>query len=149
MVKENKLNFIKAVDTVATWHDPCHIGRHAGLYNPPRETLEAIPGLKLVEMEHNRENALCCGSVLTRISDAEISDKIAIRRFKEAEAAGANDMVTTCPCCEVQLRIGRDACQSSIKVRDFATVVAEALGYPDETEHSEKTLKQSGRYLTR
>ena len=141
MITENKLKFVKNVDTTVTWHDPCHIGRHAGIYNPPRETLQSIPGLKLVEMEHNKENSLCCGSVLTRISDTDISDKIAIRRFKEAEVAGAEEMITTCPCCELQLRIGRDACDSSVRIRDFATIVAEALGYPDETARIEIAVK--------
>ncbi len=48
-----------------TWHDSCHIGRACGVYEPPRELIKAIPGVEFVEMEHNREKALCCGSVLT------------------------------------------------------------------------------------
>ncbi len=137
MISQGKLAFTHPVDSVVTWHDPCHIGRHAGIYDPPRETLNAIPGLKFVEMEHSRENSLCCGSVLTRISDTAISDAVALRRFKEAEEAGAQDLVTTCPCCEFQLRVGRQASQSPVMVRDFATMVAKALGYADETDLSE------------
>ncbi len=139
MVSQGSLKFTHSVDTVATWHDPCHIGRHAGLYNPPRETLNAIPGLTFVEMEHSKENSLCCGSVLTRISDTSISDSIALRRFQEAEAAGAQDLVTTCPCCEFQLRVGRQASKSPVMVRDFATMVAKGLGYADDTDLSEST----------
>ena len=57
----------KPKPVTVTWHDSCHIGRASGIYEPPREIIRAIPGVTLVEMEHNREGGHCCGSVLTLI----------------------------------------------------------------------------------
>jgi len=131
-VREGKLNFRRPVAKVVTWHDPCHIGRHGGIYEPPREVLAAIPGVELREMEHNRENGLCCGSVLTRVGEVPTSDRLGGLRVREAEATGAEALVTTCPCCEFQLRVAAKSNGSSLPVVDFASIVAQALGYETE-----------------
>ena len=132
LIKEDKLKFSKTRDLDVTWHDPCHIGRHAGIYEPPREVIEALPGVNLTEMEHNREDGLCCGSVLTRVGEPSTSDEIAATRLEEAEASGAEELVTTCPCCEFQLRVGGLQMDSPMPVKDFSTLVAEAMGYETE-----------------
>lgn len=129
LVRSGRLKFKRPVQKKLTWHDPCHIGRHGGIYDAPRNVLQAIPGLELVEMKHNRENALCCGSVLTRVGIPPVSDRLAELRVSEAEEVGADALVTTCPCCEVQLRVGGRHMGSSLPVQDFSGVVAEALGY--------------------
>ena len=131
LVKEGKLKFKQAPRDGGrlTYHDPCHIGRHGGIYEQPREVLRAIPGVELMEMEHNRENGLCCGSVLSRVGRPPAADAIGIYRMKEAEDAGAGIVLTTCPCCEVQLRVGARAGKSPVRVLDFSDVVVEALGY--------------------
>ncbi|MFB6215962.1 MAG: heterodisulfide reductase-related iron-sulfur binding cluster, partial [Candidatus Aenigmatarchaeota archaeon] len=79
LADEGRLSFEEEPDMdEVTWHDPCHIGRHAGIYEPPRNVLEELPGVELKEMEHNRENSLCCGSVLTRVGEPDpTSDNIA------------------------------------------------------------------------
>ncbi|MCL4425263.1 MAG: FAD-binding oxidoreductase, partial [Firmicutes bacterium] len=137
LIRDGKLHFKKPVDLKLTYHDPCHIGRHGGIYDAPREALQAIPGVEFVEMEHIRENGLCCGSVLTRIGDPVASDRIGGKRIAEAEAVGADQLVTTCPCCEFQLRVSARSAGSNLPVRDFASLVAEALGYvtEDPTDH--------------
>lgn len=129
LVRDGKLDFKFEVPMKVTWHDPCHIGRHGGIYEEPRDVLKAIPGLELVEMEHNREDSLCCGSVLTLIGDTRpTSGRIAHERLREARDAGAEAIVSTCPCCEFQLRVWNAADGNGLKVLDFAAVVAEALG---------------------
>ncbi len=131
LLAENKLQFVNNIPMKITWHDPCHIGRHGGIYEAPREVLKAIPGITLVEMEHNREDALCCGSVLTLIGETKpTSEAIASKRLEEARQTEAQAIVTTCPCCEFQLRVWSQAAGSEMPVRDFASVVSEALGYP-------------------
>ncbi|MBE3584492.1 MAG: FAD-binding oxidoreductase [Limnochordaceae bacterium] len=122
---------------ILTWHDPCHIGRHGGIYEPPREVLRAIPGVELREMEHNRENGLCCGSVLTRVGEVPVSDRLGGLRVREAEATGADALVTTCPCCEFQLRVAAKSNGSQMPVVDFTSVVAEALGYETDDPTAE------------
>ncbi len=131
LVREGRLKFKQAPKDGGriTYHDPCHIGRHGGIYEQPREVLRAVPGVELVEMEHNRENGLCCGSVLSRVGRPPAADAIGIVRMREAEAVGADIVLTTCPCCEVQLRVGARAGKSPVRVLDFSDVVAEALGY--------------------
>jgi len=137
LLREGKLKFKQTPKDGGrlTYHDPCHIGRHGGIYEPPREVLRAIPGVELVEMEHNREDGLCCGSVLSRVGRPPAADAIAGVRMAEAEEAGAEIILTTCPCCEVQLRVGARANNSPVRVLDFSDIVAEALGYtvPDPT----------------
>ncbi|MFB6291073.1 MAG: heterodisulfide reductase-related iron-sulfur binding cluster [Candidatus Bipolaricaulia bacterium] len=132
LVKDGKLEFSEEQGLDVTWHDPCHIGRHAGIYEPPREVLEALPGVNLTEMEHNREDGLCCGSVLTRVGEPETSDEIAASRLEEANATGAEELITTCPCCEFQLRVGGLSMDSPMPVKDFSTLVARAMGYETE-----------------
>jgi Fe-S oxidoreductase/FAD/FMN-containing dehydrogenase len=129
LVRDGKLKFSSEVPMKVTWHDPCHIGRHGGIYEEPRDVLRAIPGLELVEMEHNREEGLCCGSVLTLIGETRpTSGRIAHRRLQEARDSGAEAIVSTCPCCEFQLRVWNAAEGDGMKVLDFAALVAEALG---------------------
>ncbi len=131
LVKENKLHFVNNIPLKVTWHDPCHIGRHGGIYEPPREVLKAIPGITLVEMEHHGEDSLCCGSVLTLIGETRpTSETIASKRLQEAWKTEAQAIITTCPCCEFQLRVWSEAGEKKMPVRDFAAVVSEALGYP-------------------
>ncbi|MBL7125833.1 MAG: FAD-binding oxidoreductase [Dehalococcoidales bacterium] len=112
-----------------TWHDSCHIGRVSGVYDAPRELIEAIPNVKLVEMEHNRENAHCCGSVLTLLKEPSVAADIGKERLDEAVAAGAEKVLALCPCCEFQLRVSADKKKSPIEVVDLARFAASNLGY--------------------
>ena len=125
--------------TVA-YHDSCHMGRVSGVYEPPRQLIEAIPNVTLVEMEHNREKAHCCGSVLTLIKDPPVAADIGCSRLAEAEKAGAETVLALCPCCEFQLRVSADKKQSPTKVVDLARFSASALGYefPDPNPEVQK-----------
>ena len=119
-----------------TFHDSCHAGRAQGLYEPPRDMLKAIPGLEYVEMEHNREEGLCCGSVLTLIGEPAVAPKLGGHRLQEAVDAGADTVVALCPCCQVQLRDSSVRNDLGLRVDDLSRVVAEAAGYsiPETTE---------------
>lgn len=121
-----------------TFHDSCHAGRAQGLYEPPREMLKAIPGLDFVEMEHNREEGLCCGSVITLIGEASVAPILGGQRLKEAVDAGADTVVALCPCCQVQLRDSNEKNGFGLRVDDLARVAAQAAGYeiPESTEVS-------------
>lgn len=120
-----------------TWHDSCHIGRVSGVYEPPRELIRAIPGVNLVEMEHNRENAHCCGSVLTLIKDPPVAADVGEVRLKEAVAAGAEKVAALCPCCEFQLRVSADKKNTPVEVIDLAHLASSALGYQFPDPHPE------------
>jgi Fe-S oxidoreductase/FAD/FMN-containing dehydrogenase len=111
------------------FHDSCHIGRASGVYEPPRELLEAVPGTTLVEMEHNRAEGLCCGSVLTLIKEPPVAADIGETRLDEAVEAGAEAVVALCPCCQFQLRVSAEKKGMDMPVVDLARYVASRLGY--------------------
>ncbi len=123
-----------------TWHDSCHIGRVSGVYEPPREVIKALPGVKLVEMENNREAAHCCGSVLTLIKDPPIAADIGKIRVDEAVEAGADKILALCPCCEFQLRVSTDKKKMDMPVVDLARFACSRLGYdfPDPNPEVQK-----------
>ena len=61
LVKTGAIRFRDSLDVTVTYHDPCYLGRYNGVFDDPREVICAIPGVKLVEMAHNRTHSLCCG----------------------------------------------------------------------------------------
>ncbi|MBI2909551.1 MAG: (Fe-S)-binding protein, partial [Chloroflexi bacterium] len=112
-----------------TWHDSCHLGRASGVYEAPRQIIKAMPGVNLVEMEHSREEAHCCGSVLTLIKEPAVAAEVGKTRLDEAIEAGAEKVLALCPCCEFQLRVSADKKHSPMEVVDLARFVASSLGY--------------------
>jgi hypothetical protein len=91
--------------------------------------IRAIPGVNLVEMQHNREAAHCCGSVLTLVKDPPVAAEIGKTRLDEALEAGAEKVITLCPCCEFQFRVSAEKKKVPIEVVDLAHFAASALGY--------------------
>ncbi len=157
LVKEGKLKPKKKVDVTVTYHDPCHLGRMGepyihwagkevitdirsfdppkeyrrgtyGVYEPPRNLLKSIPGLKLVEMERIKEYAWCCGAGGgVNETNPEFSMWTARERIKEAEATGAAAIVTACPWCIKNLNEGISEKGSNLKVYDVIELVEKAL----------------------
>ena len=85
-------------DVTVTYHDPCRLGRQMDLYDKPRDLVQSVEGVNLVEMEHHGEDALCCG-VSSMMSCNENSHALRLQRFDEVNATGADVMLTTCPKC--------------------------------------------------
>ncbi|MBC7266553.1 MAG: FAD-binding oxidoreductase [Coriobacteriia bacterium] len=137
-IKDGRIEFDHAIEKRLTFHDSCHMGRAQGIYEPPREMLRAIPGVELVEMEHNRQDGLCCGSVLTLIGETPVAPELGKMRLDEAVDVGADAVVALCPCCQVQLRDSSEKKELGMPVVDLAHVAAEALGIeiPDPTAYS-------------
>jgi len=87
----------------ATYHDPCHLGRHTGVYEEPRNLIKAT-GLELVEMTHNRNESFCCGAGGgVRAQFRDLSLKIGGMRIMEAFETGADYLVSACPFCKMHL----------------------------------------------
>lgn len=129
-IRAGNLEFTHPVDMKVTWHDSCHMGRAGGIYDPPREMLRAIPGLEFVEMEHNREHAHCCASVVTLLENPDTAEIIGDIRIQEAEDVGAEAIIAFCPCCEVQFRVTADKTARDLPIIDLAHLASEALGLP-------------------
>jgi heterodisulfide reductase subunit D len=102
-----------------TYHDPCHLGRHCGVYDPPRDILKKT-GAELVEMQRTRENAWCCGSGGgVKSSFPEMALRTAISRVEEAKRAGADTLVSACPFCKLNLADAAKTSRDSINVVDI------------------------------
>ncbi|MFC1914134.1 (Fe-S)-binding protein [Chloroflexota bacterium] len=93
----DKLNLGKVAKKV-TYQDPCRLGRHLGIYEPPRKIITSIPGVELIEMERNREESLCCGTSAWTNCDS-CSRQIRTERLLEAKRTGADTLITNCPKC--------------------------------------------------
>ncbi len=118
----------KPPETV-TWHDSCHMGRVSGVYDAPRDMIRAIPNTTLVEMEHNREESPCCGSVLTLVKDPPVAAEPGKDRLDEAVDAGVSKVLALCPCCEFQFRVTTEKKKLPVEIVDLAHYVSSALGY--------------------
>jgi Fe-S oxidoreductase len=130
LVQVGKLVPSERVALTVTYHDPCYLGRHGGQYQAPRRVLQAIPGLKLVEMERNRATSLCCGGggggMWLEVPQAE---RFAFARVREAQATGASVLATACPYC---MAMFEDAVkvlelEQSIAVQDVAEILARSV----------------------
>ncbi|KQM10700.1 MAG: (Fe-S)-binding protein [Candidatus Methanomethylophilaceae archaeon] len=109
---------------VATYHDPCHLGRHVGVYDAPREVIKKIPGLEFREMEFSGPTSHCCGGGGgVRSAFPEESGKIARTRMEEADFADL--MITSCPFCVNNLILGKG--EKEIRVVDLVELVDELL----------------------
>lgn len=131
LIKEKKLKFTKKLPMKVTYHDPCHLGRHLGdngVYDPPRNVLKGIPGIELVEMERNRENAWCCGAGAgVSQANADLALWTANERLKEARATGATALVTACPWCERNFKDAVKKYGEDIEIYDVAEIARKAL----------------------
>jgi Fe-S oxidoreductase len=137
-IADGTLELENPIEGKITFHDSCHAGRAQGLYEAPREMLKAIPGVEFEEMEHNREEGLCCGSVLTLVGEKPVAPILGGHRLQEAVDIGAEKVVALCPCCQVQLRDSNEKNEMGLQIDDLARVVAEAAGYdiPETTARS-------------
>jgi Fe-S oxidoreductase len=129
LIREGRLRPTEEVDEVLTYHDPCYLGRHNGVYDEPREILEKIPGLVAKEMPRHRERGFCCGAGGSRMwMEERIGKRINIERTEEAISTGAETMGVACPYCLIMLDDGAKAKGGVLKVLDLAQVLALATG---------------------
>jgi Fe-S oxidoreductase len=101
-VKTGKIKFnpVENENDVYAYHDPCYLGRHNQIYDDPREVLDAIPGLKRVEMSRTRDRSFCCGGGgLMLFYEPKEDQRMGVKRVQMAAEAGANVIVTACPFC--------------------------------------------------
>ena len=103
-----------------TYHDPCHLGRHCGIYDPPRDVIFHVSGTPLVEMERNRDNSTCCGNGAgLRILFPDAAKKIGTERIRHAKNVDAKYIVTTCPFCKNMLASQSDETLDVLDLPEF------------------------------
>ena len=131
LLKEGKLTPKKDFGGVkVTYHDPCYLGRHSGVYDAPRDVLKSIPGLDFVEMERSREQSMCCGGGggglwMEKLKGERLSDL----RIEEALATGASVLATACPYC---ITMFEDSVRTlnvddRLKIKDVTELFLESL----------------------
>ena len=118
LLREGRLKVKKEFRKKVTIHDPCWLGRYAGVYEEPREVLRAIPGLELVEMERNRKDSYCCGAGGgVMISFPEWAAENATSRLEEALETGAQAMVVpSCPECYLNFDVALHGYAAAVKL---------------------------------
>ncbi|MBN1446395.1 MAG: (Fe-S)-binding protein [Bacteroidetes bacterium] len=125
----------KKLDYLVTYHDSCCLGRHNGFYDEPRALLEAIPGVRLVEMDHNRENSICCGGGgggmwLDTWYKQQGIERLSDRRLREVIATRANVLAVACPyeVSRFEDAVKLAGYEDRIIVRDITELLVEAIG---------------------
>jgi glycolate oxidase subunit GlcD len=132
LIQEGKLKFKEGTPMKVAYHDPCDLGRHLNIFEPPRNVVKSIPGVTLVEFKNNRLLAKCCGGGggLKAFAN-ELSGNIAYARAQEALDVGAEVIVSACPACKSNLTVAaarlRKEKKGKMKVMDITELVAEAL----------------------
>lgn len=130
LIKEGRLKPAKELNKKVTYHDPCYLGRHNGIYDEPREVLHSIPGIELVEMPRSRGNSLCCGGGGGGIwMETKKGERFADIKLEEAVEASASVLAVACPFC---MSMFEDSVLSLdkgdiIEIKDIAELIQEAL----------------------
>ncbi len=130
LVKEHRIEFAKELNKRVVYSDPCYLGRHNDIYDEPREVLQSIPGLELVELPDFREEALCCGGGGGRIwMETKKGERFCDLRLEQAIELGAEVLAVACPICmcmfkDSQLTVDKG---ESIEVKDVTELVHEAI----------------------
>jgi heterodisulfide reductase subunit D len=124
LLDEKKIKFKSEYNKTVTYHDPCHLGRHMGIYEIPREIYKKIPGLNLLEMRRNRNFAWCCGAGGgVKIGYPEWAVEISKERLDEAKETGATIISSTCPFCRTNLSDANDNFNFNMEVLDIMEII--------------------------
>ncbi|MFX1595334.1 MAG: (Fe-S)-binding protein, partial [Promethearchaeota archaeon] len=124
LLDEGSLQIKSEFNKTLTYHDPCHLGRHIGMYDVPREVYSKIPGIQFVEMLRNRENAWCCGAGGgVKIGYPEWSVEISKERLEEAKETGASVISSICPFCRTNLSDANEKYNMGLEVIDLVEIL--------------------------
>lgn len=124
LLDKKKIKFKSEYNKTVTYHDPCHLGRHMGIYELPREIYKKIPGLELVEMKRNRNFAWCCGAGGgVKIGYPEWSIEISKERLNEAKETNATVISSTCPFCKTNLSDANNSFNFDFEILDLMEII--------------------------
>jgi Fe-S oxidoreductase len=130
LINEGRLELNKEYGKKVTYHDPCYLGRHNGIYDEPRDVLKKVPGLELNEMSESRQTSLCCGGGGGRIwMETLKGERFSDFRLEQAMGAGAEVLATSCPYCITHFEESRLSLEDSesLVIKDITEIVAEVI----------------------
>ncbi len=136
LICRGKLDFTGECRKRVTYHDPCYLGRHNGIFDEPREALKKIPGIELVEMADSLADSLCCGGGGGRIwMETVKGERFSDLRVGQAVAAGAQVLVTSCPYCITNFEDSRLNLENSdvIEIKDITEIIWDVIRETEET----------------
>jgi len=134
-IKEGRIKPKYEVNETITFHDSCYLGRYNDVYDPPREILKAIPGVKIVEMERNRETAMCCGAGGGLMwTEEDTGQRINVARTEQALAVNPSVISSACPYCLTMLSDGTKAkeVENEVQTLDVVEILERSLVKPEE-----------------
>jgi len=130
LLNDGRLKITGEYAKKVTYHDPCYLGRHNGIFDEPRGILKMIPGLELTEMADNREDSLCCGMGGGRVwMETEKEERFSNIRVEQAVGIGAEVLATACPYCVTALEDSRLVTNHAddIEVKDITEILQEVI----------------------
>ena len=130
LINDGRLELKGEYPKKVTYHDPCYLGRHNGIYDEPRDVLKKIPGLELVEMADHGKNSLCCGGGGGRIwMDTPKEERFSDIRLEQANEVGAQILATSCPYCITNFEESRLnlVFEDVLEIKDITEIVNEML----------------------
>ena len=130
LINEGRLELTGDYKEKVTFHDPCYLGRHNNVYDEPRDLLQKVNGLDLIEMENSRKDSLCCGGGGGRIwMDTPQKERFSDIRLKQAKEAGAKVLATSCPYCITNFEESRLNLEYEdvLEVRDIVEIISEMI----------------------
>jgi len=130
LIQEGRLGLTKEYGKKVTYHDPCYLGRHNGIYDEPREVLGKVPGLELTEMADSLEDSLCCGGGGGRIwMETVKGERFSDLRLEQAVGVGAEVLVTACPYCITHFEESRIALEDgkAPEIMDITEILQEVI----------------------
>ena len=130
LIKEGRLEIKQEYRKKITYHDPCYLGRHNGIYDEPRQVLAGVPGLELAEMPDCLEASLCCGGGGGRIwMETPKGERFCDIRLQQAMDMQAEVLVTACPYCITNFEDSRLTLENgeSVEVKDITEIVQEVI----------------------
>lgn len=130
LIREGRIEIKKEYGRKITYHDPCYLGRHNGIYDEPREVLKKVPGLVLNEMSDCRVDSLCCGGGGGRVwMETQKGERFSDLRIQQAMDIGAEVLVTACPYCITMFEDSRITMEADekIEVKDITEIIQESI----------------------
>ncbi len=130
LLREGRLDFTGEYRKKVTYHDPCYLGRHNGIFDEPRGVLNRVPGLVLEEMPDCRVESLCCGGGGGRVwMETQKGERFSDLRMEQAMGVGAEVLVTSCPYCITMFEDSRITLNATekIEVKDITEILQEVM----------------------
>ncbi len=128
LIREDRVTLKKDVNVTATYHDPCDLGRNSGVYEEPREVIQAVPGLQFVELPMNRKFSICCGGGgNVEMTDPDLTAQVAQMKLDSIKDVGAEMVVTACQQCVRTMTTRAKRTKTDLAVKDLTELVLDAI----------------------